>query len=179
MIQINLLPWREQARQIKKLHFLYSLVAAAGVAVLLILLLHFYYSSLVNYQERRNAFLQSELEREQAALNAMNEDKRKKAVDEEALRFLFAIRNDDYQIVSVLNHIANTIPEGIALKRIARKGKQLSIIGKADSNLQITLLMKNIEKPDLFKQPELTEISAKELGTGEERFFQLMIELNK
>jgi type IV pilus assembly protein PilN len=179
MIQINLLPWRQQARQAKKMRFLLSIGIAAGIAALLVLLLHFRFVSMLNYQERRNIYLQSQLDTEQRELTALNEDKRKILAGTETLQFLFTMRQNDMRLVKVLDHIAKAIPEGVSINRLSRKDKQLIIIGKASSNLAVTLLMKNIDNPTLYQQPELSEISAKELGTGEERFFQIKLVLNE
>ena len=59
---------------------------------------------------------------------------------------------------------------------LTRENNSISITGRAKSNLQITLFMENLAKSNIFKQPELTNISGKENSSGEERIFQLKVD---
>lgn len=176
MIQINLLPWREQARKEKKLRFAITLGGFVGLTLFLVVLLHLYFYSLIRYQKNNNIFLETELKQEQLAIGTFNKKKKEQAEIDTHLRFIFTLRNKGYKATAVLDELAQIVPEAILLNKIIREGNMIFISGKAESNLQVTLFMENISQSRIFKQPVLTEITGKGSSSGEERYFQLKVE---
>ena len=63
MANINLLPWREERRQLIKKQFLIILGASVAVAALLIMLTMSIFNSAISGQEGRNQYLQSHIKR--------------------------------------------------------------------------------------------------------------------
>lgn len=176
MTKINLLPWREQARRARKLQFVYILAGAIGIAILFIVILHLYYNMLIGHQQSRNIFLQTQIDREQTTLGILAKKKKEQTVVDTELHFIFGLREKSYQAVRLLDELPRIVPEGLSFNNIARTSKGIILIGKAQSNLEITLFMKNIAKSKIFKQPELTNITGKESAVGEERSFELKVE---
>lgn len=177
MIQINLLPWREQARQIKKLNFAIAIAACALASCFFLLICHVYYKSLVSNQQERNTFLQNQLSAEQAYLGELTQKKEQQIADIADLKFIFSLQQAGYQTVSVFNALASVAPDTVTFDRISREGKIVTILGKAKSNLQVTTLLQNIKKFPIFQQPDLTEITGKEVSSGEERLFKLDVQI--
>lgn len=176
MIQINLLPWREQAKKKKQNRFalVVGMVAAFGFFVTFIFYMH--YSSRITEQLKRNTILQQALDQESIDLGALNKKKRELADVSDQLNFVYALRESSYRAVRLLNELVIANPDGVTLYKIIRTGNTVSVFGKAKSNLQITLFMESLEKSNYFKQPDLTEISGKEGQAGEERIFQIKFE---
>ena len=58
MATINLLPWREERRQLVKQQFLVVLGGVAVLAILLVVLAMSIVNSAISHQEGRNAYLQ-------------------------------------------------------------------------------------------------------------------------
>lgn len=174
MPQINLLPWREQARKAKKVRFTLMLGLSALFAVLVIIRLHGHYDTLIDNQQGRNTFITQKLGSAQGELNALNVAKKQQELLVEKLEFIIGLRENDYKAVELLNYLTQVVPEAVNFTKVTRVGNQVTLIGRAKSNLQITQLMKNIEAVTIFQQPELSLISSKENSTGEERVFQLL-----
>jgi type IV pilus assembly protein PilN len=63
MAHINLLPWREERRQERQKQFLIGLGASLLLAGLLVYAWIFYVDTLINEQQERNTFLQSEIKK--------------------------------------------------------------------------------------------------------------------
>lgn len=174
MTQINLVPWREQARRAKKIRFGLMLLAVIVFALLVLLGLHGRYNRLIKHQEGRNDFLSQKLGAEQGELNKLNAEKKLQLIILDQVRFVLALREDDYKTIELLNSLTHVVPEAVVFTKVMRTGSQITLIGRAKSNLQITQLMKNIESTALFDQLQLSVISGKENTSGEERTFQLI-----
>lgn len=176
MPQINLLPWREQAKKAKKIRVALYLAGFICLTLLFVLILHIYYDILIYNQESRNDFLQSEMTEEGAQLLALKKKKEKQTAIISELRFVISLREKSYSAVNLLDELVRVVPEGVSFNKIIRNGNNIVILGKAQSEVQITLFMKNITKSVVFKQPVLTQISSKENVSGNETYFQLKIE---
>ena len=61
MPHINLLPWREAARQERQRQFAVVAVGAAVLAALVVVLIHIQYSGMIENQRSRNQFLESQI----------------------------------------------------------------------------------------------------------------------
>jgi type IV pilus assembly protein PilN len=176
MIQINLLPWREQARKNKQNRFALVVGMAAAFGFFVTFIFHMHYSSRITEQQKRNIILQQALDEESINLGTLNKKKRDLIDVRDQLHFVYALRESSYRAVRLLNELVIANPEGVTLYKIVRAGDAVSIFGKAKSNLQITMFMESLEKSNYFKQPDLTEISGKEGQAGEERIFQIKLE---
>lgn len=176
MIQINLLPWREQARKKKQARFAYVAGGAVGLGLLVTVFFHMHFSSKITAQNERNAMLQSALDQESVELRSLNEKKRDLVDIEDQLNFIYALREASYRAVRLLNEITIANPSDVTLYKLTRNKNIVILFGKAKSNLQITLFMESLEKSKVFKQPVLTEISGKDAEAGEQRYFQIKLE---
>lgn len=175
MTQINLLPWREQARHAQKIRFGLMILAAVIMTLFIALLFDLYNRSLISHQAKRNAFLQTMLDQEGANLGKLNKKKQLLAVMDDDIHYILNLREQGYRVIRLLDALARVVPEGVTLNRIVREENKIVIIGRAQSNIQITMFMKNMTNHALFKQPVLTQISTKENTTGTETVFQLEV----
>lgn len=176
MIQINLLPWREQARKKNQTRFAIIVASFAGLGLLVAVFFHMHYASMIGKQLKRNAILQTSLDRESEILMTLGKQKKELLGIDNQLHFIFDLRESSYRAVRLLNALAISNPDNVTLFKIIRAKNTILVFGKAKSNLQITLFMESIEKSKLFNQPVLTEISGKESDAGEDRTFQLKLE---
>lgn len=173
MIQINLLPWREQARKVKQKRFATIAGVVACCAIACVVLVHLRYLAKTHYQTKRNAMIQTELDTESNQLMSLNKQKEEVVKIDEQLRFIFDLRESSYYAVRILNEIAAANPDAVTLEKVARAGKDITISGKAKSNLQVTMFMESLEKSKFFGQPVLSDINTKESEAGEDRKFEL------
>jgi len=175
MTQVNLLPWREKAEQIQKIQFMLRAAGFVVLAILAIIIVHFYYRSTINKQLERNNYIESELAQEQQQLNKLNAINKEMTEINAALTFLLGLKQQSYRAVEFLDVLARITPEAVALTKIERIGNDITIIGKTKSDAQISLMIGNMTKNKIFKQPDLTQIAAKESTSGDERIFQIKV----
>lgn len=175
MIQINLLPWREQARQQKRKEFGYTVGAFVALTIIAIIFTHIHYAGKIKTEIKRNAFLRTEVGTENQALLSLNDQLKEGETVDAELHFLMSLREKSYQAVSLLDELARVMPEAVTLTQVTREGSTITIFGKALSDYQITLLMKSMSKSHVFNQPELNQIDAKDDDKNSGTFFQLKV----
>lgn len=170
MTQINLLPWREQARLEKKLNFFVMLFLFIGATIVLEIILHLIMVNRIGYQERSNNYLEYQLQQEQAVVTQLNKRKKEGFRIYSKLQLLYKLKDRSYKAVRLLDTLARIMPDGVALTKIKREEDHVTLIGKSKSNLQVTQLMENISKSGIFRQPVLTEIARKQNEIDEKNF---------
>lgn len=179
MIQINLLPWREQARQQKHKEFGYTVGAFITLTIISIIFTHFHYTGKIKTEIKRNAFMKTEVGTENQTLLNLNEKLKKGEALDAELHFLMSLREKSYQAVSLLDELARVIPEAVTLSQVVREDNAISISGNALSDYQVTLLMKNMTKSPTFNQPELNQINAQDNDKSNGTLFQLKVTLKE
>lgn len=175
MPQINLLPWREQARQAKILQFASTVMLAIVVGILFVVFAHIHYKNVMAVQKKRGAYLNGELDQKHNELQALRKKKQEQVVLTEQLHFIMSLREESFEAVRLLADVEKAVPKTISLEKIKREGKNLIIVGKARSDLQITLFMKNIANISGFDQPVLSQITTEKDSGEEMRSFQLSV----
>lgn len=176
MIQINLLPWREQERSKKRLQFFTTLGIFIGITLFILVLVHLYLDYLISNQNKRINYLQTVLGEKQAEFFKLKDQQKKQNTIQTELTFLNGLRENSYQAIRLLNELVKVVPPTITLEKITRTGNKITLIGNAQSELQITLFMKNITQSAFFNQPTLTRLVAPEVPNEEGRVFQLDIQ---
>lgn len=175
MIRINLLPWREQARQQKKILFGYTVAAFSSLTVVFLLFVHLHYSNKISRQLERNQFLNAETGNENQILSKLNDQLAHGTSIDSDLHFLTSLRNKSYQAVTLLDQLARVVPDTVTLTQISRDNHSVTLFGKAISNYQITLMMKNIVKSASFNQPTLDKINSDDNADKNATFFKLNV----
>jgi type IV pilus assembly protein PilN len=164
MIRINLLPYREEARQARRKQFdvllVLSLVAGAVIVVLGYLLL----DQLVSAQQGRNDYLNREitvLDGKIAEVNALKKEiqglvERKNTIE--------SLQEDRSETVHLLSGLVEQVPGGIYLTQIQQKDKNVTLGGYTQSSSRVSTLMKNIEESPWMEAPKLRVIQAKQVN---------------
>ncbi len=175
MVRINLLPWREQARKAKRIRFGILLGIFLLFTLFIIICAHIYVDSLIAAQQERLDYLQSEIDLEQGTLGTLKVENKKKLSLESQLGFVMNLRARGLQAIHLFDALTNSIPSALTLEKIERQGNIINLTGKAQSDMEITLFMKNLFNQHYFNQPVLTDISTRKNGNVEERYFHLKL----
>jgi type IV pilus assembly protein PilN len=160
MAKVNLLPWRAERRKARQREF-YSLLGVAAVgAVVLGLLVSFYYSEQVDGQKRRNDYLVgkiAELDKKIEEIQALDQEKERLLRRKEVIEQLQANRS---QMVHLFDELVRTIPDGVRLSGIKQEGDKLTLDGYSQSNARVSAYMRNIEASGWMTSPDLSIIEA-------------------
>lgn len=151
MINLNLLPWRVDARK-KENKLYYIQVSISAVVGALVLLAFFGFLTLGLYREQNlNAVLEIEKEKLNAPLtilHTLSEDKKRLDVH---VALLKTLAQDRILVLRLLDTLPRVLPAFVSLKKIAKKNAEIVLEGYAHTNAGIALLMKNLatEKNDV------------------------------
>ena len=160
MPQINLLPWREELRK-RRLRDFFVIgglcMAAAAAAVVGV---HVFYEGRISFQERRNAMLQTEIEKLDKKIAQIRDLEREKELLLARMRIIEQLQTSRPEVVKVVDQLANTLPEGVFYTRITQKKQVFNLQGIAQSNARVSSLMRELDDSPQFINPKLLEITA-------------------
>jgi type IV pilus assembly protein PilN len=174
-MQINLLPWREQAREIEQQKFLAIFGSVIGVFLLITLVIHILIKNHIHHQNQSLAFLQTEISQGQTELSTLQKQKEELATVNNQLNFLKKLRNNSFQVVGLLNELVKTVPSAVSLTQVSYRKDHIMIEGIAQSDWQVTSFIRNISQSKTLAEPELIGIS-KQAGQGDDlKHFKLKV----
>jgi type IV pilus assembly protein PilN len=161
MAKVNLLPWRSERRKVRQQEFYYLLGAAAVGALLLGLLISFYYSEQIDGQTRRNAYLTDQITLLDAKIKEIKELDAKKDKLLRRKEVIEQLQANRSQMVHLFDELVRTIPEGVRLNSVKQDGDKLTLEGQSQSNARVSAYMRNIEASGWMTNPDLSVIEAK------------------
>ena len=160
MIRINLLPHRIAKRRQRRQQF-YAM--AAGMVLLGALIgfgVHMIYAGHIERQEARNAFLKQEIarvDRDIAEIRRLREQIDAMLARKQVIESLQGTRAET---VHLFNELAQRLPDGVYLKSTKQTGRQVRVVGLAQSNARVSHFMRNVEASAFLEQPRLIEAKA-------------------
>lgn len=160
MAYINLLPWREAARKENQKQYLTILTAVAVMSFLVVFLVNMTYNALIDGQIQRNRYLENEikvLDQRIAEIRTLNDTKKNLQQRMSLIEQLQGSRNLGTQIMDA---IAQSVPAGVYLTQLDKKGTALLLIGKSESNNRLSNLLREAEESELLSSPLLEFIEA-------------------
>lgn len=160
MAYINLLPWREAARAERQKNYLMILALTAIATFLLFFLINLVYNARLDGQTARNQYLESEiriLDQRIVEIRNLNETKRSLQQRMTLIEQLQGSRNLGTQIMLELT---KTVPAGVYLTQLEKKGSTLLLVGKSESNNRLSNMLREVEQSELFNVPHLEFIEA-------------------
>jgi type IV pilus assembly protein PilN len=179
MARINLLPHREERRKLARQHFFVIAGGTAVVGALVVVAMHGFYAAKIDTQAERNRFLKSEiakLDKEIAEINKLKDEIQALLARKQVIETLQA---DRAQTVHLLDELVRQMPEGVYLKSVAQKGRNVSVLGYAQSNARVSTLMRNVESSPWLTNPGLVEVKAANVEKRRVSEFNLNFQLKR
>jgi len=158
MAHINLLPWRDERRKQKQQQFAVVGAGAAILGALLVLLAHMQMEGLINKQNQRNQFLDSEIVELDKKINKIKDMEKTKNALLARMDIIQQLQRSRPQSVHLMDQLVYTLPDGVYLNRIGQKGPALTLSGVAQSNARVSAYMRNIDGSQWMAKPKLDVI---------------------
>jgi type IV pilus assembly protein PilN len=161
MPRINLLSWRDELREQRRNQFYMAMGGAFGAAAIVVLLGVLFMNSIIDAQYERNNKMDSEIALLDARIKEIVglEDKKDRLVAR--MQIIEELQKSRPEIVHVFEELARTLPDGVFLVSVKQTGEQIEIKGKAESNTRVSAFMRNIDKSDWLKDPDLKVVQVK------------------
>src|SRR5579859_2108345 len=171
MPRINLLPWREQERKVRRREF----GIAAGAAVVAALAFagagKLVYQGWIDAQDAKNKLLRKEIVKLDAEIADIQdlEDRRQRL--EARMDIIEKLQRKRPEIVHQFDELVRTVPDGVYLSSLKQTGNKLEIKGVAQSSTRVSTFMRNIDTSTWMDNPELQVVeTAKDSPTGGSSF---------
>ncbi|WP_022949129.1 PilN domain-containing protein [Methylohalobius crimeensis] len=176
MARINLLPWREELRRQQQKEFFLGVGLAASLAVLSMLLVHWYIADQIEYQQQRNQYLSDQIAILDRKIKEIRELETKRDRLIAKMDIIQRLQSSRPEIVHLFDALARTLPEGVYLTKFTQSGGNLAVDGIAQSNARVSAYMRNIENSLWMEKPQLQIIQSKGATQSErEGVFSLKI----
>src|ERR1700681_1818453 len=171
MPRINLLPWREQDRKVRRREFLVAAGAAVFASVILIVVGKLVYSSWTDAQNEKNNLLKKEIVKLDAQIADIQDLENRKQRLVARMEIIEKLQRKRPEIVHLFDEIVKTVPDGIYLTTIKQTGNKLEIHGVAQSSTRVSTFMRNIDSSVWMDNPVLQVVeSSRDSPTGGSNF---------
>ena len=171
MPRINLLPWREQERKIRRREFMVAAGGAIFASVIFILGGKVLYSSWTDAQNEKNNLLKKEIVKLDAQIADIQDLENRKQRLVARMEIIEKLQRKRPEIVHLFDEIVKTVPDGIYLTAIKQTGNRLEIHGVAQSSTRVSTFMRNIDSSVWMDNPVLQVVeSSKDSPTGGSNF---------
>ena len=162
MARINLLPWREALRKEKQNEYLTTVVVFAVLAVAIWGGVHWYHQEVIKYKETRIAFIEDNIKVLDEKIKEIKRLEKEKERLLARMRAIEQLQGNRPLVVRLFDEIIKSLPEGVSLEKLTQRGQNIIINGVAQSNARVSSFMRNLEKSDWLKNPDLDVIEVKQ-----------------
>jgi type IV pilus assembly protein PilN len=171
MPRINLLPWREQERKVRRREFMVAAGGAVIASVVLIGVGKLLYAGWTDAQIEKNNILKKEIVKLDAQIADIQDLETRKQRLVARMEIIEKLQRKRPEIVHLFDEIVKTVPEGVYLTQIKQTGNKLEIHGVAQSSTRVSTFMRNIDSSVWMDNPVLLVVeSAKDTPTGGSNF---------
>ncbi|WP_341502239.1 PilN domain-containing protein [Gallaecimonas sp. GXIMD4217] len=160
MANINLLPWREEARERRQKEFLVSLFVMVALTLVLALGVNWVIGQYIDGQLKRNQYMQAQIQVLERAISEINQLKKRKADLEQRMRLIARLRASRNVTAHIFDTVADAVPPGMYFNTLVRQGDDLNAKGKTESNNRVSTLIRYIKESDWLSNPEPRRIKS-------------------
>ncbi|MDH3281513.1 MAG: PilN domain-containing protein [Gammaproteobacteria bacterium] len=160
MARINLLPWREEQRKQLTQQFVSRLFLCAILTAVVVFYGWYHMGTLIDYQNSRNRYLQSEIQTLQAQLQEIKELESTKSSLLARMDVIQRLQTRRPQVVHLFHELASTLPDGVFLSGIKQSKNAVTLEGLAESNARVSAYMRNLDASSWLRSPKLELIEA-------------------
>ncbi len=159
MAGLNLLPWREKAREEKKKQFFGLAGASALLAAAGVFGAQQYVQASIENQDQRNAFLTQEiaqLDKQIKEIEALDAT-RQALLDR--MQVIDDLQSTRPAIVHLFDEMVNAMPKGMYLLHLKQEGTKVQLEGKAESYARVSSYMNRLDASQWLSSSNLNIIS--------------------
>lgn len=179
MIRINLLPHRELKRKARQQQIAILAGAVSFLGILVVWGVYTFIAGNIEYQNARNQFLQSHI----AVLDSeIAEIRNIKSQTQELLarkHVVETLQNSRSEVVHLLDQLVRLLPDGVYLQSVKQNDQNITLMGYAQSNAWISMLMRNLESSPWLESPLLIEIKAMTVNNIRQNEFNMRVKLRR
>ncbi len=173
--RINLLPWREMRRKEQDRQLLSIGIFTWMLMGLIVFYGHYQVSKMIQVQQDRNKYLQTEIGKLDKKLRKIKDIKKERAALVARMDVIYKLQSDRTRMVHIMDELVRTLPEGVYYSSMVQKGDRLVLNGAAQSNARIAALYRNLDKSPWFASPDLKVVNVVRRGSARVSKFDLTV----
>ncbi|MCK7631816.1 PilN domain-containing protein [Shewanella sp. JNE10-2] len=158
MANINLLPWREEAREKHKRDYIGILALVFLGAAILVYIALSLLEMMTDEQRGRNAYLQLEIQLLETQIAEIKKITERKKDIERRTEIILNLQQSRNLPTHVLDELVRVVPAGIYLSSIEKKGSLLLIEGRSESNNNVANMMRKVKASEWLTDPNMQSI---------------------
>ena len=179
MIRINLLPHRELKRKVRQQQIaaLAGMVSFLGIAV--VWGIYTMIAGEIEYQNSRNQYLNDQiaiLDKEIAEIKEIKTRTKELLVRKQIVETLQHSRSE---VVHLLDQLVRLLPDGVYLQSVKQVNHDINLVGYAQSNAWVSMLMRNLESSPQLESALLIEIKAITINNTRQNEFNMKVKLKR
>ena len=175
MANINLLPWREEAREKQKRDYIGILALVFLVTCLVVFLTLSFIEVVTDDQRQRNAYLQSEISLLDAQIAEIRKITARKKDIERRTKIILNLQQSRNLPTHVLDELVRIVRPGIYLSSIEKKGSLLWIEGRSESNNNVANMMRKVKTSQYLNDPSMQSIISQNENLRQLQKFRLRV----
>lgn len=179
MMRVNLLPHRQEKRELRQRQFsLMALFFAIGASVI-IFMGWTYVNSRIDMQSERNGRLDAAITKLDKEIIAIKDLKDQISAMLDRKQVVENLQTDRSQSVMLLDELSRQLPEGMYIKSIKQVGNLIAIEGVADTNARVATMVRNFTTSSGLESPSLVEIKSILINNLKQNAFTLNVNIKK
>ncbi len=177
MIRINLLPHRELKRKIRRQQIILLAAITGLLGVAIVWVGHIVITDKIEYQNNRNQYMSQQIALLDKQIEEIKQIKSKTQVLLVRKGIVETLQSSRAEVVHLLDQLARLLPDGVHLHSVKQEGRNINLVGYAQSNAWVSRLMRNLESSKWLQSPSLIEIKAVTVNNTRLNEFNLNIQL--
>jgi len=158
MSRINLLPWRQESRNRATKIYCVWLGLVILASILLVAIGALIAEIALKKQQQRNLYLESNSAEMDRMLAEITKIKIKRQELSLRMKVVRSLQDGRTEIVSIFDQLVYAIPEDIYLTKLERSAATMMLYGVSESNHQLSVLMRNLNKSAQYDNASLVEM---------------------
>ncbi|WP_411359381.1 PilN domain-containing protein [Pseudidiomarina salilacus] len=180
MAHVNLLPWRDIARQRAKQAFGIKAFIALAIAAGLLFAAYTVVQDYQQEQRARNQYLEAQIAILDEQIAEIQEINKKKDEIINRMELIQSLHRDRNTAIRMLNELSELTPDGVHILTLEKRGNVLNMRGRSVSNNRVSEFLRAMSTSEVFRNPMLREIendAEGEAGPTEYSAFSLSVQL--
>jgi type IV pilus assembly protein PilN len=177
MTKINLLPWREEAREMERKAFLSKLLASAISGLALVFIWVLLAQNQLDNQSSRNSYLQSNIAEMDKKVAEISQLEGKKQEMLSRMKVIQDLQGNRSEIVKIFDELVRAVPSGTYLESLELNNATFKVSGYSESNNRISALMRNLDTSHKYTNSNLTKVQHDERLGEQGSVFDLQVEV--
>lgn len=145
MARINLLPWREEARERKNKEFITQVVLILLLSAAVALAVWYYFDNQLTEQQRANDLVSQENQRLDGVLTEIETLEQRREDIISRMKVIQDLQGTRPIPVRVWDDLARAMPEALYLTSLKREGNLITLNGRADNPNVVSNLIRNLD----------------------------------